>query len=127
MAARPAAASRLIAAGTFIAVGGALSAVQMITGWGLPCPWRAATGTLCPFCGATGLGSALIGGDLAGAWTANPFVFVLLAGLGLACVIWIVELSGGPVLRLRGRWADQRAWYLTLGLAALVFMVGRNL
>ncbi len=77
--------------------------------------------------GLTHLGVALLHGDLAGAWTANPFVFVLLAGLVIACVFWTVELAGGPAVRLRGRLADQRLWYAVLGVAAIVFAVVRNL
>ena len=33
------------------------------TGIGFPCPWRVLTGTLCPFCGSTHLGVALLHGE----------------------------------------------------------------
>lgn len=119
--------SRLTAAATFGAVGLSLSAVHAATGYGLPCPWRWLTHTLCPFCGATTMGSSLLHGDVGAAWKANQFVFVLLIGLALAGIAWVVELGGGPAVRLRGRLADQRVWYAVLGTAALVFAVVRNL
>ena len=127
MSGHPAAIPRLIAAGTFIGVGAALSGVHLVTGWGPPCPWRMLTGTLCPFCGSTQLGGALLRADLASAWAANPFVFVLLAGLGVASFTWIVEAAGGPRVRLPGRLRDQRFWYAVIGVAALIFMVARNI
>ena len=117
----------LRATAIFGGVGLAVSGLNAATGIGFPCPWRVLTGTLCPFCGSTHLGVALLHGDLAGAWTATPFVFVLLAGLVIACVFWTVELAGGPAVRLRGRLADQRLWYAVLGVAAIVFAVVRNL
>jgi hypothetical protein len=73
------------------------------------------------------MGSDLLHGDIRAAWQANQFVFVLLVGLALACVAWVVELAGGPAVRLRGRLADQRVWYAVLGTAALAFALVRNL
>jgi hypothetical protein len=108
------------------AVGVSLSAVFAISGAGIPCPWRALTHTLCPFCGATTMGAHLLRGEFAAAWAANQFVAVLLVGLAIACVLWTVELLGGPAVRLPGRGADQRLWYLVLGGAALGFAVLRN-
>ncbi len=119
--------SRLLAAATFGAIGLSLSAIHAVSGYGIPCPWRALTHTLCPFCGATTMGSELLHGDFRAAWQANQFVFVLLIGLAIACIAWVVELAGGPAVRLRGRLADQRIWYGVLGTAALAFAVVRNL
>lgn len=119
--------NRLAAAATFAALGVTLSGIHAATGLGIPCPWRLLTHTLCPFCGATTLGSDLLHGDFRAAWAANQFVFVLLVGLALVSIFWIVEILGGPALRLRGRLADQRLWYAVLGAAALVFAVLRNL
>jgi hypothetical protein len=98
-----------------------------ITGIGIPCPWRSVTHTLCPFCGSTTMGVALLQGDVAAAWAANPFVLTLLGGLAIACGMWIVELLGGPALRLPRALSSQRAWYVFLGLAAISFAVWRNL
>lgn len=108
-------------------VGVGLAGLYATTGIGLPCPWRFFTNTLCPFCGSTHLGVALLHGDLAGAWAANPFAFVLLCGLGVACVAWAVELAGGPAVRLPRRLADQRLWYAVLGVVAVSYAVLRNL
>lgn len=112
----------------FGAVGAGLSVLAATTGVGLPCPWRAMTGTWCPLCGGTHVGVALLHGDLAAAWAANPFV---LAGLGVLLVLgvlWLVEALGGPAVRppraLRGR---PGLWWAVIGLAGLVFAVWRNL
>lgn len=118
---------RLLGAATFGVIGVSLAGGQAVAGIGLPCPWRALTHTLCPFCGSTSLGVALLHGDLAGAWAANPFVFVLLVGAGFASLAWIVELAGGPAIRLPRPLARQGLWYALLGTAALVFTVLRNL
>jgi hypothetical protein len=124
---RQAATRNLIAAGCFGAYGLALSVVHAATGFGLACPWRALTGTLCPFCGATRMGSDLLAGDLAGAWSANPFVLTGLAVLGLAVVSWAVTALGGPRLRPPGRLGERRTWFWLTVVVAAVFMVIRNL
>lgn len=111
----------------FGAIGVSLSGIYAFSGYGIPCPWRMITHTLCPFCGATTLGADLLRGDVGAAWASNQFVFVLLVGTALAGIAWVVELLGGPRLRLPGRLADQRLWYAVLGGAALLFAVVRNL
>ncbi len=114
--------------GIFGAVGLGLSAVAATTGMGLACPWRALTGTLCPLCGGTHVGTALLHGDLVGAWLANPFVVVGLAGLAVLGMLWTVESLGGPAVRpprvLRGR-PDR--WWLAVGVIAALFALWRNL
>lgn len=117
----------LRAAAWFTGAGAALGAVHALTGWGLPCPWRALTGTLCPLCGATTMASRLLTGDLAGAWTANPFVLVLLALGGVAVVAWAVEARGGPALRPPAPLRRAGLWWAALIAAGLAFMAWRNL
>jgi hypothetical protein len=73
------------------------------------------------------MGAALLHGNVADAWMANPFVFTLLAGLGLACLCWLVEVLGGPAIRLPRFLADKRVWFVALAFAALTFAVWRNL
>ncbi len=118
---------RVRSAAIFGAIGLSVSGIYAFSGYGIPCPWRSLTHTLCPFCGATTMGAALLHGDLGAAWRANQFVLVLLVGAAFAGVWWIVELLGGPRLRLPGRLADQQLWYVVLGGAAVVFAVVRNL
>ena len=72
------------------------------------------------------MGSDLWHGDIAAAWSANQFVFLLLVGVVTACVVWTVQLLGGPMFRLPGRLADQRFWYTVIATAAVVFAVLRN-
>ncbi len=121
------AAAALRAAGWFAAAGGSLGVVHALTGWGLPCPWRLLTGTLCPLCGATTMASRLLTGDVAGAWASNPFVLVLLCVGGLAVVAWTVEAAGGPRLRPPAALRRRGVWWTLLGAAALSFMAWRNL
>lgn len=118
---------RVRAVGILGAVGLSLSGIYAFSGYGIPCPWRALTHTLCPFCGATTLGAHLLHGEIGAAWAANQFVFVLLIGLALAALAWVIELLGGPRLRLPGRLADPRLWYVAIGAAAVAFALARNL
>ncbi len=46
---------------------------------GLPCPFRALTGIVCPLCGMTHATLALGGGDLGAAFAAHPLFPVVLA------------------------------------------------
>lgn len=110
-----------------VAVGVTLSAVHAVTGWGIPCPWRVLTGTLCPLCGATTLGSRLLVGDLAGAWAANQFVFVLGCGFTVALVCWGVEAAGGFAVRPPSNWRSARLWWTLLAAAGIGFAVCRNI
>ena len=98
-----------------------------ITGLGIPCPWRYFTHTLCPFCGATSMGAALLRGDFGAAWAANQFVLLILAVLTVACLVWTIELVSGLSLRWPAWLRNQRLWYLSLGSAAVLFAFLRNL
>lgn len=118
---------RLKSLATVGLIGIGLSATFRFTGVGLPCPWRALTGTLCPFCGSTRLGAHLLNLDVASAWTDNAFVFSLAIGVGVAAIFWTVEAFGGPRISLP-RWAtDQRIWLPALAAIAVAFMIFRNL
>jgi hypothetical protein len=119
--------NRLVAVGTFGAIGLSLSGMYAVSGIGVPCPWRYLTGTLCPLCGSTTLGAHLLRGDFAAAWAANQFVFLLLAGLLVATAFWTVESLGGPSWRLPVRSPDNRLWWALLVLAGVAFAVVRNL
>ncbi len=121
------AARALRSAAWFGAAGLALSVTHTLTGWGLACPWRAWTGTLCPLCGGTRMGTRLLAGDLAGAWAQNPFVLVLLGLGGLAVVAWTIEAAGGPALRPPPALRSPALWWSLLGAAALGFTIWRNL
>lgn len=111
----------------FAAAGAAIS-LAGAAGYGIPCPWRAFTGTLCPLCGATHLGVRLLHGDVAGAFWANPFVFALLAVLAGLGVVWTVAALGGPIVRLPRRLVGLPAdrWWLALAVLGVGFAVVRN-
>ena len=111
-----------------LATAGAVLAGAGALGYGLACPWRTLTGTLCPVCGGTHLGMALLAGDLPGAFAANPFLFVLLVGVGLLGSLWTIEALGGPAVRpprRLSRKADR--WWLALGVLAVAWAVLRNI
>ena len=117
-----------LAAAAWLGVAGVgLSVVKVTTGFGLPCPWRSLTGTLCPLCGGTTMGTHLLRGDLAAAWAANPFVLVLLGLGGLAVVAWTVEALGGPAVRPPAMLRRVGLWWALLVGAAVAFAVWRNL
>lgn len=116
----------LTSAAWLAAAGLALSAAKAFAGVGVPCPWRAVTGTLCPFCGGTTLGVHLLHGEIGAAFAANQFAFVLLAGYALAVVAWTVEALGGPALRPPARLRSPALWWIVFGVCAVAFMVVRN-
>ncbi|MEU4563613.1 DUF2752 domain-containing protein [Actinoplanes sp. NPDC023936] len=70
--------------------------------WSLPCPLRTLTGIPCPACGLTTAAIAIVRGDLAGAFHANPLIFGLAA----------VTAATGPlvVLRAAGALKPPRPW-----------------
>lgn len=91
-------------------------------GFGLPCPFRTLTGFLCPGCGVSRLCLALLRGDLAGAWAANPALCLALPPVA-ALLVW----RGVGYVKGRGpaRW-ENRVW-LTLAVLLVIFGVVRNL
>ncbi|MCW2803675.1 MAG: hypothetical protein JWN06_1892 [Propionibacteriaceae bacterium] len=127
------AANALVALGSFVAGGVALSALYAITGLGVPCPFRALTGWDCPLCGGTRMGSSLLHLDIGAAFGYNPVALiglVVVASLGL---LWTVEVLGGPRVRppaalgQRLRRVHPTRWLL-LGLtAAAAYTLVRNL
>ena len=130
---RSAARTGLPVGGGILAGGFALTAVYATTGLGLPCPFRALTGWLCPLCGGTRMGDALLHGDLGLAFSANPVALLAVGVLGLLTVLWTVELLGGPAVRppapLSRRLQQVAGWvWPVLGaIVALGYVVLRNL
>ncbi len=95
-----------------------------LTGLALPCPFHAVTGLLCPGCGATRLCLALLRGDWAAAWAANPALLILLPALGLLAVRMAARYvregqAAGP------RWENTLCWILIVLL--VLWGVVRNL
>lgn len=78
------------------------SALYAGTGLGFPCPFRAATGWDCPFCGGTRMGTALLHLDVTAAFWFNPLAFVgLVAAIAIGAWL-VVELATGRRGRLAG-------------------------
>ena len=117
----------------FGAFGVGLSALYATTGFGLGCPFRTLTGWDCPFCGGTRLGSAVLHGDFVGAFWFNPVAFVGLGLLTVLGVVWLVEVAGGPRLRLPPRAAAwlgairPNAWLVVAAVFAVAYTLVRNL
>jgi uncharacterized protein DUF2752 len=130
---RSTARSGLPVTGGILAGGLALSAGYAITGIGLPCPFLALTGWQCPLCGGTRMGQALLHGDLASAFLANPLALIAVAVLTVLTVLWTVELLGGPAVRppraLSQRLRSVPAWVWPVLVAAVAvgYAVLRNL
>ena len=88
------------------------------------CPIRQATGWRCPACGGTRMLTALLRGDLAGAWYYHP-IFLLLIGLAIGSLFWLFLRT------FRKNWRPpclhvQSRWWLLLPAAVLVFWLVRN-
>ena len=82
-------------------------------GLGVGCGFRALTGMPCPLCGGTHACAALVQGDWAAAWAANPGALVLL--------LWLLLLAGQAVVEgARGRRRVARwPWWHPAALAAV--------
>lgn len=104
----------------------------VFTGQGVPCPFLALTGLLCPLCGSSRMGAAVLQGDLVGAWGWNPYLLLLGPILGLVWAWTGWRLLRGAPAGLPGPFRRvDRLSFLTLlaliGVPGLVFMIVRNL
>lgn len=95
-----------------------------LTGLAIPCPFRAVTGLKCPGCGVTRMCLALLGGDWAVAWRANPVLLLLLPLLAVLLVRAALRYvrEGGTI---GPRWERGLVWAMVGLLAA--WGVVRNL
>lgn len=102
----------------------AYAALVRALGRGLPCPFHALTGLLCPGCGVTRMGLRLLHGDVFGAFSANPVLFCALPAIFALLVVhlWRYVKTGE---RKAPKW-EERCW-LTLAAVLLVWGVIRNL
>lgn len=93
-----------------------ISILATITPGGDPrtfCPFALLTGTACPGCGMTRAASALVRGDLAGAFALHPLVLAIGIELMLAWGWFVLRRAGrvGPI--------SDRALNLILAVTAL--------
>lgn len=119
----------LIRVGSTAVVGVLIGGVYALTGWGIPCPFRWATGWLCPFCGGTHLAVSLLHGDLLGAWAANPLVLLVSGAVGVRTLGWLVELVRAPRSPSR-RWlptAWRRHGFAIFAVVSVLYVLARNL
>lgn len=93
-----------------------------ITGLSIPCLFRSVTGWLCPGCGITTLFVRLSRFDIAGAFRANPFLFVTGPLLVAEVIYYNYLLAGRQPLP---RW-NRRA-VVIYAAALCVFGVIRNI
>lgn len=117
----PAARAALARLAVFAVTGVGLAALAATTGFGIPCPFRLATGVRCPLCGATTMGVALLRGDLAGAWRANGFVLVVLVQLLVAGLVWAAEALSRRCHWPAGWPGSLDRWLLLWGAAGVLF------
>lgn len=106
--------------------------VYAATGHGVPCPFLMVTGWLCPLCGGSRMGAALLAGDLSAAWGWNPFLLALMTVLALVWLWTLFCLAArwpaglpGPFARL-DRLAPATLLVL-VGVPGVVFGAVRNL
>ena len=119
----------LFRVGSLGVVGFGLGTVHLVTGLGLPCPFRALTGWLCPFCGGTHMAESLLRGDVPAAWAANPLLLVVAAVAGLRAVGWLVELVRSPGAPSR-TWlptAWHGHWFAVSVVIGVAYVLVRNL
>ena len=114
----------LAGGGVLLAAGLGYALWVGFTGLALPCPFRAATGLLCPGCGVTRLCLALLRGNFPAAWSANPVLLLLLPVLAALAVRIAVRYvregrTAGP------RWENVLCWILAALL--VIWGVVRNL
>lgn len=123
----------LVVSGGALLGGLGLSAAYAITGIGLPCAFRSLTGWSCPFCGGTRMGAALLDGDLASAYAANPLALSAIAVLIVLAGCWAIESVGGPAIRppapirSAARRLGPSGMILAAAALAMAYVVLRNL
>ena len=119
----------LFRAGSVGLLGFGVGAVHLVTGFGLPCPFRAVTGWLCLICGGTHMAEALLRGDVAAAWAANPLLLVLAVAIGIRAIGWATEFVRNPRGPSR-RWLPASLtehWFATFVVVSIVYVLVRNL
>lgn len=100
-----------------MAVGLLYAGFVLVTGWGIPCVIRTATGFLCPGCGMTRMCLALLKGDFASAFHAN-------AGMFLASPILAVCLAVSLIRYIRTGNRQLTRLQNVLLIIAVVWMLG---
>lgn len=113
---------RSVAAGTGVALGGALTYVALAdphrpSSIYPPCPFKMLTGWNCPFCGGLRMTHDLLHGDLLAGIQDNVFLLVALPLLA----VWVL------VRRARGGALPSRAALLTVVVVTIAWTVLRNL
>lgn len=107
----------------FVVLGlGLLYAVWLLlSGPGIPCPFRKVTGWLCPGCGITTLILCLLKLDFTGAFAANPFLFVTgpFLAAGFLYIEWKKQ-KGKP----QGKWIE--LLFFIYGIFLCIFGILRN-
>lgn len=94
------------------------------TGWGIPCIFHLITGLKCPGCGVTRMFVALLGGDVRGAFEANPAVLILSPVFLWVFITYVAGYVKTGIWRL-GRLQNGAVW-----LSAVVLIgygIGRNI
>ena len=110
--------------GVLLALGFGYVWVIRLLGRVLYCPFYMATGLLCPGCGVSRMCLALLRGDWAGAWRANPFLVILLPILAV-----LLGLRAVRYVRMgerKGSVWENRAW-TAVAILLVGYGVFRNL
>lgn len=119
----------LFRVGSVGVVGVGLGGLHLVTGFGVPCPFRALTGWQCPFCGGTHMAESLIRGELPAALAANPLLLIVAVLVGVRTAGWLVELVRSPHAPSR-QWlptAWHTHWFAAFVVISVVYVLVRNL
>ncbi len=96
-----------------------------LTGWLPPCPFHLMTGYNCPGCGTTRMLESLLSGDMARAFSYNPFFFLVVFA-AMIFFVWFFIRSFLKTWRpLHIEWR-KRLWLPVL-ILFLLFGVVRNM
>lgn len=93
------------------------------TPWFPRCTFLAVTGFECPGCGAQRALHALLVGDLARAWSYNPFLIAMLPVIALLAVAAIFRTRWPRFYRR----VNSRPVCITIAAATIIWWIARNL
>lgn len=98
---------------------GATTALMSFEGSSL-CAFRHLSGQPCPLCGATHACAALLNGDTAAAWQANPGILPLLVLAMVHTAALVLEALSGRRIASKRLWTSAWGGALSLLLAAWI-------
>lgn len=97
------------------------------SGWIPKCPFHLLTGLDCPGCGSQRMIHALLHGDLAGAWQANPFLLLCLPLIFALIILEVLHRRNPQQYNTLYRRVYGPATAPVVAIALIAWGIGRNL